>query len=494
MKKEALAKFFWVFLAFVMLLGQTIADGAATSLSTVTQVEQNNGVAAGQVTNEENEPGRYMTLPGTNLKVFVPEVVNTMNPADVVEIEKKSGFSQDNDPKARITGLKAEDKALKQQVADLTKVAENQGATILSLNDKLKVRDAQIEELNAKLKNLNCSATTGSVDIQVEQLLKEKQELAQDLADEVAFVDKCESKLESKKAKSKELRELWRQSLTMDNEDLFALLRENDILDDITEKGVDGEGKNWTYTGEAWDNVSWGEGNVTYSDGYSYSGEWKEDAQWGYGIAKWPDGSTYEGEFEDDVRSGLGEFTASNGYSYEGEYEDGKPEGRGIMNGADGSYYDGDWSKGMFNGNGTMYFADGRIYTGEWVENQPQGEGDMIYPSGDHFIGDWKNGEIWGDGKMKFDNGQVYDGEWQNNKFWGKGTYTWPDGKEYEGEFKEDKFDGIGKLKLADGTIQKGIFEKGVYKGPASQSTAPVVEPSSKISTGNSVPDHLFDR
>ena len=469
MVKRSLATHLVVAILALLVLAQPLLaeDKHADTVSTVSEVEDEEGLTGDQhkTKNEEKEPGKYITLPGTGMKVFVPETGGLMEPEEVFSVQsRKSDLSKD-DPKAILDNLKQDNQDRKEEIKELQKLVEIQKETIRSLEERLEAKQQELEMMSIHDDNSKaCESKANELDKKLEQIEREKGELATKMAEYQSELTARKNQKKDSKEFNDDLYQVWRETLIVDEDEVLDILRDNGILEQSENKGRDPDGnKNWTYIGETWNDISWGKGKVTWSDGYSYDGEWREDMQWGLGTSKWADGATFTGHFRQDLRWGYGEFRGANGYKYSGEYERGKAHGRGKMEAADGATYEGEWENGVCSGAGKMHFANGRIYEGEWVDNQPEGIGKMWFPSGDYYEGSWKQGQCWGEGMVKFANGQRYIGEWKENKFWGAGKFEWPDGQSYEGSWKEDKYDGKGKLTLSDGTVKEGTWSQGKF-------------------------------
>jgi len=88
------------------------------------------------------------------------------------------------------------------------------------------------------------------------------------------------------------------------------------------------------------ENIIYGKGKITNSNGTSYEGEIVNGRPHGKGIFTYPDGDKYEGDFVDGLPHGKGIFTYPDGDKYEGDYVNGLPDGKGELTKSDGSSYE----------------------------------------------------------------------------------------------------------------------------------------------------------
>ena len=243
-----------------------------------------------------------------------------------------------------------------------------------------------------------------------------------------------------------------------------------------------------TYTGKWKNNMPYGYGTLTLSNGCIYSGEWKNGEANGQGKYTDAYGNVYEGEFKDDKQNGHGTYTFANGDVYEGEWKDDHLNGQGKATSANGAVYEGEFKNNYFNGQGKLTYANGDVYEGEFKDGNRSGQGKLTYANGDAYEGEFKDGNRSGQGKLTFANGDVYEGEWKDNKhngqglftsasgvvyvgefkdgcFHGQGKMTWTDGSFYEGEFKNDRRDGQGIYTTANGSVQSGLWKDGNFVG-----------------------------
>ena len=135
----------------------------------------------------------------------------------------------------------------------------------------------------------------------------------------------------------------------------------------------------WTtgdiYTGDFWNGMRDGRGEMTFSDGTEYDGTWKCDRMHGQGMRKYISGNIYTGPYYQGKRQGS----------------------QGRLQYKSGDLYIGEWSDDNFDGRGAFYFNRGDVYHGSFVNNKRQGRGIYIRLSGDvdisWFVADKPKGE-----------------------------------------------------------------------------------------------------
>jgi hypothetical protein len=158
----------------------------------------------------------------------------------------------------------------------------------------------------------------------------------------------------------------------------------------------------YEYNGFFENDMSHGQGTITYADGSKYVGEWKDSYEHGLGTytfsprSKWA-GHKYVGEFKDGKYHGQGTYTNADGSKYVGEYKNGKRHGQGTWTGGPrskwaGDKYVGEFKDGKYHGQGTYTFADGEKIISNWYENKENGQGKRIFKNGKSKCRYWSMG------------------------------------------------------------------------------------------------------
>ena len=194
----------------------------------------------------------------------------------------------------------------------------------------------------------------------------------------------------------------------------------------------------------------YGQGKMTYSNGYKYEGYWKNNLQNGQGTYTYASvllknhKEEYVGEWKDGKFNGQGTYIFTDGEKYVGEFKNGIRYGHGTLYSANGNKY-----VGVFKGHekivGIWVNEFGSIEIGECISGDcKNGIGIYTLPDGSKYEGEWKDSLMNGQGKMRMRNGDKYVGEYKNGLNCGQGTYTWIDGSVYEGEWKAGLKHGQG--------------------------------------------------
>ena len=208
----------------------------------------------------------------------------------------------------------------------------------------------------------------------------------------------------------------------------------------------------YEYNGFFENDMSHGQGTITYADGSKYVGEWKNDKRNGQGTYTFADGSKYVGEWKDSYENGLGTYTFSPrskwaGHKYVGEFKDGKYHGQGTYTNADGSKYVGEYKNGKRHGQGT--------WTG----------GPRSKWAGDKYVGEFKDSKYHGQGTFTYNkSGDKYVGQFENNKRNGQGTYTFADGEKIISNWYENKENGQGKRIFKNGKSKCRYWSMGAER------------------------------
>jgi TPR repeat protein len=229
-----------------------------------------------------------------------------------------------------------------------------------------------------------------------------------------------------------------------------------------------------------------GQATLTLADGSSRSGTWKNGQLNGMGMEETP-AAVYTGQWYNNLRHGHGELKHSNGDSYVGNFAAGQPDGRGIFtsnkgvyrgtwengqkhgqgqfNGNNGEVYQGQWVNGKRQGSGVAEFSDGTTYAGAWLADQPHGFGRKTFASGASFEGSWAAGKRQGYGVFLSAAQVRYEGTWQDNFRHGFGKETRPDGSSYEGAWASDLQHGEGTAVFANDSTHQGQWRNGELAG-----------------------------
>jgi hypothetical protein len=154
----------------------------------------------------------------------------------------------------------------------------------------------------------------------------------------------------------------------------------------------------YEYNGFFENDMSHGQGTITYADGSKYVGEWKDSYEHGLGTYTNADGSKYVGEYKNGKRHGQGTWTGGPrskwaGDKYVGEFKDGKYHGQGTFTyNKSGDKYVGQFENNKRNGQGTYTFADGEKIISNWYENKENGQGKRIFKNGKSKCRYWSMG------------------------------------------------------------------------------------------------------
>ena len=130
---------------------------------------------------------------------------------------------------------------------------------------------------------------------------------------------------------------------------------------------------------------------------YEYNGFFENDMSHGQGTITYADGSKYVGEFKDSYEHGQGTYTNADGSKYVGEYKNGNGNGQGTWAGGPrskwaGDKYVGEFKDGKYHGQGTYTFADGEKIISNWYENKENGQGKRIFKNGKSKCRYWSMG------------------------------------------------------------------------------------------------------
>jgi len=149
----------------------------------------------------------------------------------------------------------------------------------------------------------------------------------------------------------------------------------------------------------------------------------------------WPNGDKYEGEFLDELTHGQGKMTYAAGHIYEGEWANGKPNGYGRF------YYElydhmGEFKDGLAHGPGKLSWYDGATYEGVWTNDMLNGPGKYKC---DNYIyhGEFVDDLAEGFGKIKWYNGNSYKGMFKDDEIcldYAGGKFIWADGSNFIGK------------------------------------------------------------
>ena len=154
----------------------------------------------------------------------------------------------------------------------------------------------------------------------------------------------------------------------------------------------------YEYNGFFENDMSHGQGTITYADGSKYVGEWKDSYEHGLGTYTNADGSKYVGEYKNGKRHGQGTWTGGPrskwaGDKYVGEFKDSKYHGQGTFTyNKSGDKYVGQFENNKRNGQGTYTFADGEKIISNWYENKENGQGKRIFKNGKSKCRYWSMG------------------------------------------------------------------------------------------------------
>ena len=152
------------------------------------------------------------------------------------------------------------------------------------------------------------------------------------------------------------------------------------------------------YNGFFENDMSHGQGTITYADGSKYVGEWKDSYEHGLGTYTNADGSKYVGEYKNGNGNGQGTWAGGPrskwaGDKYVGEFKDGKYHGQGTYTyNKSGDKYVGQFENNKRNGQGTYTFADGEKIISNWYENKENGQGKRIFKNGKSKCRYWSMG------------------------------------------------------------------------------------------------------
>ena len=154
----------------------------------------------------------------------------------------------------------------------------------------------------------------------------------------------------------------------------------------------------YEYNGFFENDMSHGQGTITYADGSKYVGEWKDSYEHGLGTYTNADGSKYVGEYKNGKRHGQGTWTGGPrskwaGDKYVGEFKDSKYHGQGTFTyNKSGDKYVGQFENNKRHGQGTYTFADGEKIISNWYENKENGQGKRIFKNGKSKCRYWSMG------------------------------------------------------------------------------------------------------
>lgn len=212
-------------------------------------------------------------------------------------------------------------------------------------------------------------------------------------------------------------------------------------------------------------------------DGAVYTGELYQGLLHGQGELVWPDGERYSGSFVRGVYSGQGVLSYASGDEYRGEFIAGEMTGQGELSGADGTRYIGEFLRGQFNGPGEFVNAEGARYIATFTEGDLSGPGEYFGKDGEHYQGDFQHWSFAGAGTLTEKSG-VYKGQFEQGLYHGYGQYRYAEdseepgkvlaGKWRWGEFEEPTKEADKKnLSIA---IEKALYQQaGLLKSTLSQ-------------------------
>ena len=155
---------------------------------------------------------------------------------------------------------------------------------------------------------------------------------------------------------------------------------------------------------------------------YEYNGFFENDMSHGQGTITYADGSKYVGEWKDSYEHGLGTYTNADGSKYVGEYKNGNGNGQGTWAGGPrskwaGDKYVGEFKDGKYHGQGTYtYNKSGDKYVGQFENNKRHGQGTYTFADGEKIISNWYENKENGQGKRIFKNGK------SKCRYWSMGT------------------------------------------------------------------------
>ena len=155
---------------------------------------------------------------------------------------------------------------------------------------------------------------------------------------------------------------------------------------------------------------------------YEYNGFFENDMSHGQGTITYADGSKYVGEFKDSYEHGQGTYTNADGSKYVGEYKNGKRHGQGTWTGGPrskwaGDKYVGEFKDSKYHGQGTFtYNKSGDKYVGQFENNKRNGQGTYTFADGEKIISNWYENKENGQGKRIFKNGK------SKCRYWSMGT------------------------------------------------------------------------
>jgi hypothetical protein len=180
-------------------------------------------------------------------------------------------------------------------------------------------------------------------------------------------------------------------------------------------------------------------GRLNYPNGSTYEGKFDENLfKSGKGKEVSIDGSVYTGEFFDDLRQGQGQLTGKDKSVFKGEFWRGY-KAKGSLKFADGSEYNGEFSKNKMQGTGNFKHTDGSVYVGEFIEGKMHGAGKFRHIDGSEYVGHFIADKMHGTGKFRHIDGSVYDGAFENDKRHGKGKLLTSNGEIVTGEWSFGK-------------------------------------------------------
>ena len=113
---------------------------------------------------------------------------------------------------------------------------------------------------------------------------------------------------------------------------------------------------NGKYTGEMFNNMRHGKGEIVWCDSTRYEGEWKNDKAEGFGTFYHIDGDVYQGYWKSDMANGEGTYISNDGSIYKGSWLNDLQEGKGFESWPDGSTFKGEYKAGKKNGYGNLFF------------------------------------------------------------------------------------------------------------------------------------------
>jgi hypothetical protein len=201
-----------------------------------------------------------------------------------------------------------------------------------------------------------------------------------------------------------------------------------------------------------------------------YTGQWYNNLRHGHGELKQSNGNSYVGNFANGLADGRGIATSSHGV-YRGTWKNGKKHGQGQFNGSNGEVYQGQWAEDQRQGSGVAQFSDDSTYAGAWLADKPHGFGRKTFVNGASYEGSWIEGVQQGYGVFLSATQVRFEGTWQDNQRHGFGKETRPDGSSYEGTWAFDQQHGEGTAVFANGSTHQGQWHQGELSGDGSRTS-----------------------